>query len=380
MLPLVLANPLGAEAATTANENWIGFDTQNPLKVKGVKTPKPLLSTLPVLPLETTDTIQVPPLALDMLPQPEAAPLTTEARATDVLELTLDTPENARSIALTAPESGENFPPFVAQTSNTADEIPWRFSFEPYVYVPFGVNGDVTVDGIEVPIDAGIGDIFDVAINTLNFAAFGRAEAWKGHWGIVFDGAYANLGTGQTVEIPLPPELQLFGLPSEIDVDAAVGVSFSRFELAAAYRFGDGNLSNAFRAADTEFDLGPFLFDAIAGLRIQAFTNDLVLTSNVGDEFDFSDSQTFVEPMLGGHARWNVSDNLAVLTGGSVSGFGIGDLTFSVDGYGGIDWLFSGNTSLLASYRFTYVDSSSSDSFGLNLFTHGPLVGVKFRF
>lgn len=379
MLPLVLANPLSAEAATPANDNRIGFGTQNLLKVEGIKAPKPLPSTLPALPWETTDTVQVEPLALNTASQSEAVPLTTEATAIAIPELPLETPENALPIALTTPASGENPSPFVAQTSNTANDIPWRFSFEPYVYAPFGVSGDVTVGGVEVPIDAGIGDIFNVAINTLNFAAFGRLEAWKGHWGLVFDGAYANLGTGQTVEIPLPPELQLFGLPSEIDVDAAVGVSFSRFDLAAAYRFGDGNLPNALRTADTEFDLGPFLFDAIAGLRIQNFQNDLQLTDNLGDEFDFSDSQTFVEPLLGGHARWNLSDNLALLTGGSISGFGIGDLTFSVDGYAGVDWLFSGNTSLLASYRFTYVDSSS-DSLGLNLFTHGPLVGVKFRF
>ncbi len=308
-----------------------------------------------------------------------ANPLGAEARAIEVTELTLETPETALPITRTAPESEADSHPFVAQTLDATGEIPWRFSFEPYVYVPFGVNGDVTVGSIEVPINAGIDDIFDVAINTLNFVAFGRVEAWKGDWGIVFDGAYANLGTGQTVEIPVPFGLQLIGLPSQIDIDAAVGVSFSRFDLAGAYRFGNGNLPKALETADTEFDLGPFLFDAIAGLRLQTFTNDLVLTSNLGDEFDFSDSQTFLEPMLGGRARWNLSENFAVLAGGSISGFGIGDLTFSVDGYGGIDWLFSGDTSLLASYRFTYVDRSS-DSFGLNLFTHGPRVGVKFRF
>jgi hypothetical protein len=378
VLPLVLANPLGAEAATTAHGDWVGLNTESPLKAGVTKTPKPLPSDLPLLPWENADTVQIQPLTLDG-PQTEAAPLTSEVKATEVAEFTLDTPEAALSTAWTLPESGGDLPPWVAQNPAAAGEIPWRFSLEPYVYVPFSVNGDVTVGGVEVPINAGIGDIFSVAVNTLNFAAFGRVEAWKGPWGIVFDGAYANLGTAQTVEIPLPPELQLFGLPPQIDIDAAVGVSFSRFDLAAAYRFGDGNLPNALRTADTEFDLGPFLFDAIAGLRLQTFTNELVLTSNLGDEFNFSDSKTFPEPMIGGRARWNLSDNLAVLTGGSISGFGIGDLTLSVDGFAGIDWLFSGNTSLLASYRFTYVDSSS-DSLGLNLFTHGPLIGVKFRF
>jgi hypothetical protein len=378
MLPLVLAYPLGAEAATKVDDHWIGLDTKSPPKAEVIKTPKPLPSDLYLLPWETPETVQFLPL-VETAPKPEGVLQTTEATAAAGSEFTLDTAEAALSTTLAISESGRDLPSLVAQTPDGVGEIPWRFSLEPYVYVPFNVNGDVTVGGVEVPINAGIGDIFSVAVNTLNFAAFGRVEAWKGPWGIVFDGAYANLGTAQTIEIPLPPELKLFGLPPQIDIDAAVGVSFSRFDLAAAYRFGDGNLPNALRTADTEFDLGPFLFDAIAGLRLQTFTNDLVLTSNLGDEFNFSDSKTFPEPMLGGRARWNVSDNLAVLTGGSISGFGIGDLTLSVDGYAGIDWLFSGNTSLLASYRFTYVDSNS-DSLGLNLFTHGPLIGVKFRF
>jgi len=380
VLPLVLADPFGAQAATPSASHGSRLALQYPPQAKEVKPSKPWPTALPQLPWETAETVQVQPLDLDTPLHAEMAPLTPEATMPEMAALPLEPPENPRLVALTAPESGENLSPFVAEASHSSDEIPWRFSLEPYVYVPFRVSGDVTVDGIEVPIDAGIGDIFDVAINTLNFAAFGRFEAWKGHWGIVFDGAYANLGTGQTVAIPFPPELQLLGLPPEIDIDAAVGVSFSRFDLAAAYRFGDGNLSNAFKTADTEFDLGPFLFDVVAGLRIQNFQNDLELTDSLGDELELTGSQSFFEPMLGGHARWNLSDNLAVLTGGSFSGFGIGDLTFSVDGYAGVDWLFSGNTSLLANYRFTYVDNSDDPSLGLNLFTHGPLVGVKFRF
>ena len=267
----------------------------------------------------------------------------------------------------------------LTQATDSADEIPWRFSIEPFFYVPFGANGDVTVRGISAPINAGISDTFSTIVNDLNFAAFGRFEAWKGPWGIFFGGAYVNLGTGQTATIPVPPALQQIGLPSQATLSAAAGTSFVQLDLGGAYRFGDSNLATALRTADTEFDLGPFVFDALAGVRFYSFNNNLVLTGPLGNQFEFDQSKTSFEPMLGGRARWNLSHNLAALAGGSMSGFGLGDLTFSAAGYAGVDWLFSGNTSLLASYGFTYLDYTSGNS-GVNLFTHGPNIGVKFRF
>lgn len=265
------------------------------------------------------------------------------------------------------------------QADDSATEIPWRFSFEPFAYLPFGANGDVTVRGITAPINAGISDILRSTANNLNFAAFGRFEAWKGTWGLFFSGAYVDLGTGRTATIPVPPVLQEAGVPPQVSVAAAAGASFLQLDLGVAYRFGDSNLPTAIRTATTEFDLGPFIFDVLVGVRLYSFDNTLVLTTDLGNRFEFGQSQTVIEPMLGGRARWNLSPDLAVLAGASISGFGLGDLSFSVGGYAGIDWLFSGNTSLIASYGFHYIDYSSGNS-GLDLFTHGPSIGIKFRF
>jgi hypothetical protein len=377
---LVLSHPLMAEAATTPNDNWLGPATPHWVKSEVLKTSKPYPSDLPVLNLETPGTFRLQQFTAQTPPEPTVPfPLDTEEIATEATALRFNTPTVSMAQPHGNPDPTHNAADLTAQGTNSAGELPWRFSFEPYGYLPFGANGDITVNGVEAPIDAGIGDIFDAVVNDLNFAAFGRVEAWNGPWGILFDGTYMNVGTGESATIDIPPEDQLEGLPPQVTIDAAVGTSYTKLDLAGGYRFGDGNLPNAFRTADTEFDLGPFVFDAIAGLRLYFFNNDLVLTDDLGQRYEFSQSRTIAEPMIGGRARWNLSDNLAVLTGASLSGFGIGDLTFSVDGYAGVDWLFSGNTSLLASYRLTYVDYSSGSS-GLNLFTHGPTVGVKFRF
>lgn len=304
----------------------------------------------------------------------------SEVFSSDTASLNLLSASSFEKVQLANAEinaTSEQIDPIAQETVSTA-KIPWQFSLEPYLFLPFGVNGDITVRGAEVPIDAGIGDIFDVVVNDLNFAAFGRFEAWKGSWGILLDGTYFNVGSSQTEVINIPPTLQ-GQLPAQVTIEADVGTSYTKIDLAGAYRFGDRKLPEAQATAKTEFDLSPFVFDAIAGLRLYFFNNDLVLTDDLGGRLEFNQSRTIPEPMIGGRARWNLSPKLAVLAGASMSGFGIGDLTFSVDGQAGIDWLFSGNTSLLASYRLAYVNYDREDS-GLDLLTHGPTLGVKFRF
>jgi len=427
-LVLGLASSAVTQAAAAANEGTPVTAPLSLLTTEEGKVLKPAPTDLPMFAFEGLDEVQGPlPLTNSGVEltagSPAASPLAAASRGPDVDDLTLETPavsgaDQAASpdrpaetpmtpIALefpgsaplagavvadlTTPSLGDSTVAesasertfeggtAIAQVTDSTADSPWRFTFEPFFYVPFGASGDITVRGITAPIDAGIGDIFDAIVNDLNFAAFGRVEGWKGPWGIFFSGAYMNLGTGRTADIPVPPVLQQAGLPPQFPIEAAVGTAFTQLDLGGAYRFGDGNLPTALQTANTEFDLGPFIFDAMAGLRLYSFNNELVLTGPRGNQFEFDQSRTVLEPMIGGRARWNLASNLAAIAGGSMSGFSLGDLTFSVAGYGGIDWLFSGNTSLTASYGFTYLDYSSGNS-GLDLFTHGPNVGVKFRF
>lgn len=295
--------------------------------------------------------------------------LVTEAT---VLEFSLITSENAPFLIIET----DNESDVVSQAIDNGDEIPWRFVLEPYLYLPVETNGDVTIRNTEVPFDLGLGDV----IESLTFAFYGRFEAWKGPWAFVLDGYYFDTVESESRTIPtaaLPPGL----LPpqiTQVSVGGTAETSFFKLDLAGAYRFGNENLGNAFSTAETDFDLGPFVFDAIAGLRLYSFNNDIELTSDIGIARGLSSSSTFIEPLIGGRARWNLSDSLAAIAAANISGFGIGT-DISVEGYAGVDWLFSGNTSLTATYRLTYIDYSEGSS-GFNLFQHGPAVGVKFRF
>ncbi len=93
-------------------------------------------------------------------------------------------------------------------------------------------------------------------------------------------------------------------------------------------------------------------------------------------------SNVLVEPVIRGRLRWNTSDYLALKVDADVSGFGLGDsLTFSWSALAGLEWLFSGNTSLTAGYQINFIDfQSDSGSNQLNLTAHGPYLSFTFRF
>jgi hypothetical protein len=296
--------------------------------------------------------------------------------------LSIETETSASAPPLLSQETGGSQEPEdisqeskdISEATSNGDEIPWRFVLEPYIYLPFETSGDITVRGVEVPYSYDLGE----TLESLTFAFFGRFEAWKGPWAFVFDGYYSNTVESDSREVNTPPSL-VGTLPPQVTFESDAETAYTKLDFAGAHRFGDGNLPEAFRTAETDFELGPFIFDAIAGVRLYFFNNDIDVSTNIGRDFNFNRSETFIEPMIGGRARWNFSPNLAAIAAANVSGFGIGDFTFSVESYAGIDWLFSGNTSLTATYRITYIDWTR-DQAGLNLFQHGPALGIKFRF
>ncbi|MEP2030369.1 MAG: hypothetical protein ABJI96_16865 [Paracoccaceae bacterium] len=65
----------------------------------------------------------------------------------------------------------------------------WRKSITPYAYLPFSIEGTSVVAGTSVDLDLG----FDDAVVLLDFAFAGRAEFWKGDWGIIADLYYVDL-------------------------------------------------------------------------------------------------------------------------------------------------------------------------------------------
>ncbi len=151
-------------------------------------------------------------------------------------------------------------------------------------------------------------------------------------------------------------------------------------DLAATYRFYDPAKVNP-KGIATEFDLGPVLFDVIGGMNITSVNSDLDLTTNLGGAVSSDNGATVVSPLLGGRFRWNTSPKFAVVVAGSVSGFGISGLS-QYSFRTGIDWMFSGNTSLGLGYRFGFLNYNKGGDrdFSLEANQSGPYISFGFRF
>ena len=73
---------------------------------------------------------------------------------------------------------------------NKTDSDEWQFSITPYLWA-VGLNGDMTVKGMDSEVDENFGDI----LSNLDIALEAHFEVWKDKWGGFFDGTYVKLKT-----------------------------------------------------------------------------------------------------------------------------------------------------------------------------------------
>ncbi len=333
-------------------------------------------ATMPLSPLTTTK------LPLASSPSPATAAWAIAQADGDTASETTDESADFITEQTADPSPEPTAEPTDALTDPDADAPPastsprWQFSFEPYGLVPIGVNGDVTARGRTADVSVDLGDILE----SLDMAFFGRFEGWRGPVGFIFDTSYSSVSANSEVSLPLRNENR------QLDIDTDVQAQFTRFDFGAGYRFGIKNPQ-----AETEFGLGPVLIDVIAGLRVQNLQQELDLDADLNlrrnldiqRDFEKRKTTTVVEPLLSSRIRWNLSEKLAAGLRGDISGFGIDGLTLTWAVQGGIDWMFSGNTSLLLGYRvgqLKYSTGSGDDEFGADLVSHGPYLGMRFRF
>lgn len=273
------------------------------------------------------------------------------------------------SIAQVTPEPGESEPEPIPEEANEPAAPRWRFTFQPYGFVPLSVEGSVTVRDLSADVDLGLDDV----LNPLNFAAAGRFEAWRGNLGFIFDAGYFSVEQDNSISRSGLDCLDCI-FPSEIDIETKA--RYGQFDLGVGYRSVSVNPSEAV----TEFDLGPLVFDAIVGLRVYAIQAEIDVSTNLGTSRERDRSETIVEPLISGRIRWNLSPTVAGWVRGDIAGLGIQGTVFAASFTGGLEWMFSGNTSLLFAYRLSSLQYTSDDDLELNLLLHGPYVGMVFRF
>lgn len=284
----------------------------------------------------------------------------------------LGMPDGATATSLTVDLAQIPETPSSSETeAGASSSSQWHFSFEPFVVLPVSTTGTLRVRDISVDVNAGLSEV----LAPLNLAFLGQFEGWYENQGFVVNATYFSAGESATANFDLPP------LPFPLALEASASADLLRTDLLYAYRFTE-KPESGYGEGFTEFDLPPVSFDLMGGLRFYWLSQEVSVNSNVGFSASRSNSDFILQPVVRGRLRWNTSDYLAVLLDTSVSGLSLtGDSTFAVTATAGIEWLFSGNTSLSAGYQVNYIDyATNGGETGLDLLAHGPRLSFTFRF
>ena len=245
----------------------------------------------------------------------------------------------------------------------------WEIRLMPYFWF-ISIDAEGTVGGtsssLSADVDLSFGDIMDY----IDFGAMGRLEAWKGKWGLTFDGLFLNLSADKSFrgsQIPVGVNL---------DVDARIGSA----DFGLAYRLFEQRFGNENKQS---LDFEPY-----GGLRYAYLREKVDLTvaiAGVGSAGrTLGTSEDWVEPFVGGRVIWGLNDKLAINIAGDAGGFGIGsasDLTWQIKG--GVDYKLSKNVTFNAGYRYLELDysrGSGANEFGVDLRAKGPFVGLEILF
>jgi hypothetical protein len=205
-----------------------------------------------------------------------------------------------------------------------SDSNGWAFQLTPYLWMG-GFDGTLKIRNQTVPVSASFSDIF----NRLNLGFMGAFDARKGRWGILLDTVYLNLSAKNTLgqtSIQTRSDNKLFFLDPE-----------AYFRVVKHPR---GSV------------------DALAGLRYWHSANTLTIIGPA-NTVKFKKDKDWVDPILGGRFKFNLTRRVFTVFKGDVGGFGAGSqLTYQLFAGGGAE--FKDKFALIAGYRRIYVDLGSS--------------------
>lgn len=233
-------------------------------------------------------------------------------------------------------------------------------------FLPVSTAGTSVVAGGAADIDLSLSDVFEV----LNIALSGRAEAWRGDFGLIVDDYYMNIGGGETFTGPGGR------LTASVDIVAEQ----AWLDLLGAYRVAHGAWDDTGRL---------YSVDVQAGIRYSylrqeveaSFGTDLIPGDPVQSKL--GGSEYWWEPVVGLRGAMQVSDRWTLGARADFGGFGAGGSDLQWKALVGADYRPWENTSLKLGWQFYGIDYSTTRSdgeFAYDVFQTGPYLGVTFGF
>lgn len=269
------------------------------------------------------------------------------------------------------------------------EENGWRFEFQPYLFVPFSVDGKVVVGDeakinsdrpsdrpseeilsgerrerlpVDIDIDLDLGDFFDFNFNQLLWLA-GSFEAWRGDVGFILDGAYTKIGieeSGQRIDIESDTEI--------ITADLALG-----------WHLGTVPLGTVDKQSSSKEYFPSLSFEIFGGVSYGSITE--TVDFNPGPKFEFGPD--WFEPLLGGRVKLNLAQNLALAVRAETSIPTDSDIKENWDVLLGLDWQLSRSFFLRPAYRFYKLSVEQDGRLGereVTLRAEGLWLGLGWKF
>lgn len=384
---------IGAES-----RSHLDLATGQPLENQPLKTnePRAVASSTVVTPA-TVVTPEKYPRSLDSVELLRGN--STLAQDLSLAETTSGVPQPSgfdRPTQQTALESPASDPTSDAAVVNPLAPSPdWKFDFEPYVFIPFRVHGDLffgrdrdlllpnrpgiilPTSEVNVSVDQSLSDLTENLTNL--FGLSGRFQAWKGNLGIITDGLYvtskfSNNAGGDTLTLRDRFDIEI----PDIDIDAKN--TMASFSIAGSYRLFNTPLGTVKDPSNPNDYYPAFSMEVLAGVRYLYFFQSLDL--DPGPDFEVSTSE--VKPMLGGTIKLMFSQNFGLYFRGDTSAFGDDNLQQFYNLYAGVDWKPSRDFSIRVAYRLNHIEyvkeGRRGGENGVDLSSEGVNLGVAWQF
>jgi hypothetical protein len=224
----------------------------------------------------------------------------------------------------------------------------WHISVSPYLWFP-GVHGTIGAFGHDAGFKASPGDL----LSKFRFGVMGAVEARRNRLLTTIDMMWIRLKDDKALPFP------------NVGADSAT-IKATEFLLTpkVGVRLIDGKMIKA---------------DALAGIRFWHFGENV--TFNPGTlGFNFSKSQNFVDPVVGGRIETALSPKVGITAAGDVGGWGTGSqLEYQVVGL--LGYKVKPNMTLQAGYRYLYVNYEKGGQAGafVTAVTSGVVFGVTLN-
>jgi hypothetical protein len=218
-------------------------------------------------------------------------------------------------------------------------ESNWHLTIAPYLWIPW-VYGSVGANGNNVHFYATPDELF----SHFRFGLLGLVDTRYKRVVLPLDMIWLRLGADRA--LPLSPN------------GTVANVKLDMFILTPKV---------GYRAIDTKM----IKIDALAGFRYWHVGQNLQFTTNT---LNFSGSQNWVDPLVGGRILGSLSPKVEIAIGGDVGGWGTGSqLDYSVGGF--LGYRIKPSVAMQVGYRYMAVDYTNGNKL-LNLIISGPLIGV----